>query len=288
LDCCRRPQPAARQRRLYGIRRSGAGATLPSGASDPGSEGRSIEVYEAPVRRTGNRPVNWRPQLPASVPPNWWQQSRRSRRLDMARRRSRLPRWPWRPRDAQTMSVAVLFPLTTVVSSSGWRLILRRCVPALAPIVVSLERNDDGFDGSRPFGEHCHLSLRSAVSENRTRSYEGGFFADFRVSPSAQRVTAADFCGGDAVIQVQGLHQPAACILYIENGELSVLPTDTGGRCFVRLSGSTPSQQQPSIADLESIHAQRSSHATGCRDPLFCRASKRPSGDRVRSRRHIE
>jgi len=54
-----------------------------------------------------------------------------------------------------------------------------------------------------------------------------GFFAHFAVPQFLPLVQPSHFCGGDALIAVQGLRTPAGCILYIEDGALSYLEVYT-------------------------------------------------------------
>ena len=54
-----------------------------------------------------------------------------------------------------------------------------------------------------------------------------GFYAKFTVAESARHVEPSSFCGGNAIIHVQGLRIPAGCILYVENGVLSFLEVYT-------------------------------------------------------------
>ena len=58
--------------------------------------------------------------------------------------------------------------------------------------------------------------------------YSGvGFFANFIVPQSAQKVEPLNFCGGDAVIQAKGVTNGAGCVLYVEHGVLSYLEVFT-------------------------------------------------------------
>ena len=50
-----------------------------------------------------------------------------------------------------------------------------------------------------------------------------GFFAELRVSPDAPVVSPARLVGGDAEIQLVGLEHGAGCVLFVEDGRLSML-----------------------------------------------------------------
>jgi hypothetical protein len=68
------------------------------------------------------------------------------------------------------------------------------------------------------------LQNASALVQSETN---WGFYAKITVADSVRRVEPSNFCGGNAVIEVQGLRIPAGCILYVENGVLSFLEVYT-------------------------------------------------------------
>lgn len=90
-------------------------------------------------------------------------------------------------------------------------------VCALMPMLLS--GDDPRLDVLRQQWQTAGVGIRSTTN--------WGFFAHCDVSPSAQRISGPDFCGGDAVINVHGLSFHAGCILYVEGGALSVLEVYT-------------------------------------------------------------
>ena len=54
-----------------------------------------------------------------------------------------------------------------------------------------------------------------------------GFFAELRIPGTAVKLEPPDFCGGSAEIEVEGVHVPAGCVLYVEHGALSYLEVYT-------------------------------------------------------------
>jgi len=88
---------------------------------------------------------------------------------------------------------------------------------ALMPML--LEGVDPRLHALRQQWQTAEVGIRSSTN--------WGFFAHFSVPPYAQQISGPDFCGGDAVINVHGLSFHAGCILYVEDGTLSVLEVYT-------------------------------------------------------------
>jgi hypothetical protein len=82
-------------------------------------------------------------------------------------------------------------------------------------------------------GDHpALLALRQQFARARVKEVEltgHGFYVDFEVPPDVALAEPANFAGGDAKLQVQGVTNGAGCVLFVRGGRLAMLEGYTYG-----------------------------------------------------------